>query len=343
LGFNDRQTLSGIEQGIRNVKPEELLRAATFFEVSPNFFTDPLELAGEAQFSWRKSIDNGDGLDVFEAKAERWIATFRHLNQLRGEIVNSSLMRLGLNRRSSFLEAMEEGDAIAQALELGNVPAVSLPSVLEEKLNTLVLFVDPEPGISGAACQLGPLNTILINRNESLGRRSFDLGHEFFHLLTWADMPPRHCEGLHDGTKQQQRVETLADNFSAGLLMPRRCILKLIELFPIPENEDGIAVWIRKNAPKLGVSGQALKWQLVNLGILRNAIANQIDDSDIRIGVSDDAVLPPRFSKKFVDTLGWGIEMGHLSTRKAAKILDTTLDDLAVLFAEHGLETPFDL
>ncbi len=343
LGFNDRQSLSGIEQGIRKVKPEELLRAATFFEVSADYFTDPLELAGEAQFSWRKSIGNGDGLEAFESKAGRWIATFRHLSLLRGETVNSSLMRVWINKRSSYLEAMEEGDAIAQALELGNVPAASLPGVLEEKLSTLVLFVDPEPGISGAACQLGALNTIIINRRESEGRRSFDLGHEFFHLLTWAEMPPPHFETVNEGTRLQLRIEKLADNFSAGLLMPRKVVFRLLDQFPIPETGGGLAEWIRQQASNLRVSGQALKWRLVDLDILKNSIANNIDDADIRIGIPNDAALPPRFSKKFVDTLGWGIEMGHLSARKAASNLGMTLDDLADLFSEHGLETPFDL
>lgn len=343
LGFNDRQTLSSIEQGIRNIKPEELVRAAEFFEVSPNYFTDPLELAGEVRFSWRKSINDGDGLEAFEEKAGRWIATFRHLNHLRGETVNSSLMRLWLNKRSSLLEATEEGDVIAQALELGNVPAVSLPEALEKQLNTLVLFVDPAPGISGAACQLGPLNAIIINRNESEGRRSFDLGHEFFHLLTWTEMPPRHCETLNEGTRLQQKIEKLADNFSAGLLMPRQSVFGLIEQFPVPENEDDLAVWISELASNFRVSGQAFKWRLVNLGILKRAVALRIDDSDIQISMTGDAALPKRFSKKFVDTLGWGIEMGQLSARKAAKIIGTSLDDLADLFAEHGLNTPFDL
>jgi len=343
LGFNDRQTLSGIEQGNRQIKPDELLQAATFFEVGPDYFTDPLELAGEAQFSWRKSISDGDGLEAFEAKAGRWIATFRHLNHLKGETVNSSLMRLWLNRRSSFLEAMEEGDAVARALELGNVPAVSLPGALEEKLNTLVLFVDPVPGVSGAACQLGPLNTIIINRRESVGRRSFDLGHEFFHLLTWADIPPPHLEAANEGSRLHQRIEKLADCFSAGLLMPRKTIFGLLEQFPIPESDDGLAEWIKEQASILRVSGQALKWRLVDLGALKKAVANRIDDFDIRVDVPSDGVLPARFSKKFVETLGWGIEMGHLSARKAAGILDTTLDDFSGLFSEHGLETPFDL
>ena len=47
LGFNDRQTLSDIELGNRNVRPEELVRAAQFFNVTADYFTDPFELAAQ--------------------------------------------------------------------------------------------------------------------------------------------------------------------------------------------------------------------------------------------------------------------------------------------------------
>ena len=56
LGFNDRQTLSDIELGKRQVAPVDLVRAAEFFGVDSDYFTDPLELAGEASFSWRSMI-----------------------------------------------------------------------------------------------------------------------------------------------------------------------------------------------------------------------------------------------------------------------------------------------
>lgn len=341
LGFNDRQTLSDIERGKRNVKPEELVRAAQFFNVTADYFTDPFEMAGEAHFSWRKTNNNADDIGAFEERAGRWIAAFRHLNRLRGNSVNSRLTRIGITEKSSFQEAAEEGDAVSRALELGDVPGSTLPTILEDKLDTLVLFVDTVPGVSGAACQLGPLNTIIINRGESKGRRSFDIGHELFHLITWDEMEPPHIEGSNQISPSDKRIETLADNFASGLLMPRHVVLKLIDRFPIPPDEADLAPWIKKLASELHVSGQALKWCLVRHGIISRAAAGRIDDSDLRIESTEPS--PARFSRNFVDTLGWGIEEGHISARKAASVVGTTVDDLADLFAEHGLKTPFDL
>ena len=343
LGFNDRQTLSDIELGKRNVTPEELVRTALYFDVKADYFTDPFELAGEARFSWRKTTSSVGDLEAFENRAGRWIATFRHLNRLRGKSVNSCLTRVGLTIKSSFEEAAEEGDAVSRALELGDVPARDLPSVLEEKLDTLVLFVDTVSGVSGAACQLGPLNTIIINRGEAEGRRSFDLGHELFHLITWSEMPPRHLEVSDQVSRHDKRIEQLADNFSSGLLMPRHAILNLIKRSPVPPEEAGFAAWMKELASELHVSGQALKWCLVRLGVITNAAAVRVDDSELRIDTPESASPPTRFSRRFVDTLSWGIDAGHLSARKAAKMVGTTVDDLADLFAEHGLKTPFDL
>ena len=65
LGFSDRQTLSDIELGKRNVTPEELVRAALYFDVKTDYFTDPFELAGEARFSWRKTASSADDLEAF--------------------------------------------------------------------------------------------------------------------------------------------------------------------------------------------------------------------------------------------------------------------------------------
>ena len=342
LNFKDRQTLSDIELGKRAIAPSELVRAASFFQVSVDYFTDPLELAGEATFSWRKS--NGHDADVasFEESAGRWIATYRHLGRLRGDTVNSSLMRVALTAKSSYEEAEAEGQAISFALELGAIPASSLVHALEERLDTLVLFVDTIPGVSGAACQLGPLNAIIINRREASGRRSFDLGHELFHLLTWSDMTPPHLEAA-DGKigKSFKRIETLADNFSSGLLMPEAALKEYVASNPLSRDLDDLVSWIRLGAAHFRVSGQALKWRLVNLGLIARTTADQIADHSVRASIEE--TVPPRFSRKFVELLGWAIDHGHMSVRRVADVVGMTVEDLADLFSEHGLRTPFDL
>ena len=95
MGMNNRQSLADLEIGERAIQPQELLAAAQFFGVAHSYFTDPLELAGEASFSWRKSSQcDVSNINAFEQTAGRWIATYRHLGNLMHASVNSSLTQI---------------------------------------------------------------------------------------------------------------------------------------------------------------------------------------------------------------------------------------------------------
>lgn len=342
LGFKDRQTLSAIELGERKVSAGELAHAARYFKVPVDYFADPFELAGEGKFSWRQHAASPKQLAQFETQAGRWIAAYRHLSRLKGEAVNSSMRRVALNLKSTFEEAQAEGEAISLALKLGPIPARRLAQVIEHELDTLVLHVDTVKGISGAACQLGQLNAILINRHEHSARRAFDLAHELFHLLTWSEMAPRHIEGDKPADAQEKRVEQLADNFAAALLMPRTSVADLLRKSALP-GEDGLAEWLLANAARLGVSALAFKWRMVALGHIKKAVAGRIDDDALRAQRNEEITAPPRFGKRFAGVLAWAIEQGHLSARRTATLMGLTLDDLAAVFGEHGLPAPFDL
>lgn len=348
LGFKDHQTLSAIELGERKLTADELVAAARHFDVRLDYFTDPFELAGEGKFSWRQKNAVPTDLDVFEAKAGRWIAAFRHLSRLRGNPVNSVMRRVGVTRNSRYEDAQAEGDRIATLLKLGATPATQLLRALEDDMDTLVLHVDAVHGVSGAACQLTELNCILINRHESEGRRNYDAAHEFFHLLTWANegMQPRRIEPEKSSElkeKGAKRVEELAENFAAALLMPSGEVRAYLDAHPLP-TESAVVAWLTPAAAHFKVSRVAVMWRLVVLGHLSRAAADRLRDSvPGNTGAADKAVPPLRFSRRFVDTLGWGIEHGHLSARRAATLMDMTLDDLAGLFDEHGIAVPFDL
>lgn len=343
MGLKGHQTLSDIEQGIRKISAEELIKAAQALSISLSVLTDPLRLVNEGAFSWRQKNVKPADLDVFESKAGQWIATYRHLSLLKGQVVNSVIRRVALSASSSFEQAYAEGEAIGAALGLGEVPALNLADTVENKLDTLVLHVDAIAGVSGAACQLDQLNTILINRRESPQRRSFDMAHELFHLLTWDRMPPDRLDGLSTADGIKKRIEQLAENFAAGLLMPQATVAALIAAQPLPA-ETGLSTWLAKAADQLFVSPTALTWRMVNLGHLRKATADRILAAPQWPARKAVQITPPlRMSRRFMEVLGWGIEQGHLSVRRAASILDVTLEDMAAMFQEHSLKPPFDL
>ncbi len=341
LGVKDRQIISNIETGERKVSAEELVRLAEIFDVELAAFSDPYRLVDEASFSWRRNGVPDPSIHAFENQAGRWLALYRHLSRTAGEPVHSLVPKLDLAEKSRFEDAASEGESIAAQFDLVAVPAHTLEHALNEKLNVLVLQVDAPDGISGAACRLGGLNFVLVNRSEPPARRAFNLAHELFHLATWEQMPPAHIESVRVHINGTPRPEQLANAFASGLLMPRKSMETLIQQHPTPEAAKRTA-WIRTLANAMGVSGQAMKWRLVDLGYLPRAQAQRIDDESLR-QTHDATAHEPLFSPRFVERLRWGLDEGRLTVRRAAELMGMTVDALHSLFVDHDIPVPFDL
>ena len=341
LGLNDRQSVSDIENGKRALKPEELVRLTDLLERDLDFFLDPFGVAGEAQFSWR--ADPGvtrESLERFETKVSRWIGLLRWLREGAEGTPSPLKHTLKLTTQSSFEDAQASAEGLVETLDLGVVPAERLIERIERHLDILVLFVDIDssdaPSISGAACNLEDLRVILIDRHESEGRRYYDIAHELFHALTWDAFKPSHRESnaLEDRARGR-RVEQLANNFAAALLMPRASVERQLDRRRVNDVRHLVDV-----AAEFQVAPVALAWRLANLGLIgdemRGALLSEHQRTPAR-GV------PKRFSPGFAMMLHRAIERGRVSARKAAKALDMNLSQLADLFGEHGLAVPFEL
>lgn len=341
FGFKDRQTVSAIETGERRVSAEELLTAVEKLGASLEYFTDPFLLAGEGTFSWRRHPRVGlESVKAFERVAGRWIAANRTLAGQVGTPAPILRQSLKLTSRSSFEDAMAAGERFAADFKLGPVPAESLPQVMERQLGILMLMVDTIDGVSGAACRLTDLDAVLINRHEVAGRRNFDLAHELFHILTWDAMPPDYVEEATEISKL--RVEQLANNFASALLMREESLTD----FEQASEKGGVIRWLNATADRLQVTATALKWRLVALKRLDPARAKRISDEALRYNgrrTPARAPLPPLFSKSFMEVLGQAINEGRISARRAANLLDLTIEDLVDLFATHAVEAPVDL
>ena len=75
----------------------------------------------------------------------------------------------GIGEQRQLCDAMDAGERFVSELGLGPVPALRLAAVMEEELEILVLMVDAQEGISGAACRLPELDAVLIARRELAG------------------------------------------------------------------------------------------------------------------------------------------------------------------------------
>jgi Zn-dependent peptidase ImmA (M78 family)/transcriptional regulator with XRE-family HTH domain len=341
FGFKDRQTVSAIETGERRVSAEELLIAVEKLSAPLEYFTDPFLLAGEGRFSWRQTNVGSERLSAYERIAGSWIAAFRTIAPQVDRATPLLRRSLGLTRQHSFEDAMAAGERFASEFELGDVPATRLAEVMERELGILVLMVDALEGISGAACRLPELDVVLVNRHEVAGRRHFDLAHELFHILTWDAMPPEHSEEAAETSKN--RVEQLANNFASALLMPARVLERFGDWSML--QGVGLVAHLKAAADALQVTTSALKWRLVALGKLTLAIARALSDNTLR-NTSHGAgatQLPPLFSKLFMEVIALGLKAGRVSVRRAAGLLDLSIDDLISLFEVYGLPSPVEL
>ena len=338
FGFKDRQTVSAIETGERRVTAEELVTAVEKLGASLDYFTDPFLLVGEGRFSWRQTAVGPQRLGAYERNAGRWIAAFRVIAPQVGRV--SPLLRraLGLHKGSGFEDAMEAGERFGSEFKLGDVPAARLSEVMERELGILVLHVDAFDGISGAACRLPEFDVVLINRHEVIGRRHFDLAHELFHVLTWDAMPPEHSEEARE--TGGNRVEQLANSFASALLMPVHVLERFGDWSAIAAAE--LPARLNAAADELLVTASALKWRLVTLGRLKPAAARAVPDATLRHNgrSAAQATTPPLFSRPFMEVIALAVDQGRVSARRAAGLLDLTVDDMVVLFATHGVPKP---
>lgn len=340
LGFKDRQILSNIEAGKRRVNADELVTCMRLLGKTLEYFTDPLQLVGEGAFCWRAKAASAV-LDTFEDKAKQWIAMFRTLGEELGEPMSPLVPQLAITPKSSFEDAWSAAERLVREWDLGEVPASRLPQVAEQMLKILVLYVDPPEEIWGAACHLQEFNTILIKRTDPDGRRNYDFAHELFHLLTWQVMPPERIDDARSPKPKVRRLEQLADNFAAALLMPQAVVLDRWGMRGDREIHD----WLNKTAEELYVTAVALRFRLRNLGCLSQAEALEIMEDRLtwngRIPTKRD--IPKLYSGAFVDRIHKGIDRGLISVRRVAGLLDCTIEDLKELMESYGLPVPFDL
>lgn len=340
LGFKDRQTISAIETGNRRVSAAELFLVVEKLNVPLEYFTDPFRLDGEVLFSWRQNGVGSSELKEYEQTASRWIGAYRRLSAQTGQ--QQPLMRqtLGLTKHSRFEDAIDAGERFAVEFELGEVPAINLARVMQDQFGILVLMVNAYRGISGAACRIPEFDTVLIAQREVTGRRNFDLAHELFHILTWEAMPPEHVEEAR--TFGGKRVEQLANNFAAAVLMPRAALEPFGKWDELSMNS--LIERLNATANELSVSSSALMWRLIALRKLSKAKAGAIPDTVLRNnGGKNDMTPPPLFSRRFMEVIAMAIDQGFLSVRRAARLVGLSIESLEELFAEHGIDYVIDL
>ena len=193
----------------------------------------------------------------------------------------------------------------------------------------------------GRPCRLPDFDAVLIARGEVRGRRNFDLAHELFHILTWDAMPPEHVEDAVDFSGN--RVEQLANNFAAAVLMPRESLAPLADWALL--GMEALCARLNATAEDLQVSSSALRWRLAALGALTRKRARAVPEEALRNnGRRDEGVACRRYSRG-VSRKCWRPEsmVATISVRRGAELVGLPIEGLEELFEAHGVEQAIEL
>jgi Zn-dependent peptidase ImmA (M78 family)/DNA-binding XRE family transcriptional regulator len=333
LGLADRQTISAIESGERRVGADELIRAMAVFARPMEYFTDPAMIVEDNYFSYRAQRSTPD-IVVFESTARKLLELNRRLRTVLSEVVPPTFVGLrGLSKSSGIEDAAALGERFHSVLELGDRPATKLRQAITSSYHILVLEINAPANVSGAACHLQDGDVILLNITEPSYRKNYTTGHEFFHLLTWQEMPPAKAD-LENVVGQKPKVEQLADAFTGSLLMPAG-LLKAVWDGSTGSDEARVLHVARH----FDVSGIAAYWRLVNTRLLRDPAREVQRGNIVR---SEEPSVGVRFAGSFILRLHRALADGRISVNLAAGLMEMDRLELNEVFAEHGLESPID-
>lgn len=220
----------------------------------------------------------------------------------------------------------EHPKKVAQALRekfnVGDKPLSDLRHRLEDEGVRIFELPVPEDAFSGFSFwhrEYGPC--ILLNYNETKGRKNFTLAHELAHLLynheaTLCYIPQRFVKARRD-------EEYNANQFAIELLLPKSGLIedfKKRNLSVTPSQKE-----LAQLANKWGVSIQALGYRLENFDLIKKGYTETILEPKPFRRRSRTPKWEKQLGKKYVEISFEAHQKGIISTGKLAHSIGITI------------------
>ena len=163
-----------------------------------------------------------------------------------------------------------------RASQVLNNFSIKQPPILLDKIlavYNITLGEAPSDEYSGFLIRKNGSALIGINSNDTFARQRFTIAHELAHFLlektkdTFVDEHSKINHRSYSHENGKERNEVMADKFAASLLMPRNFLKRdfmRIEIKGIFQEND-----LEYLAEKYVVSKEAMKYRLVNLGLIK--------------------------------------------------------------------------
>ena len=300
MGFDSYQILSNIESGERKIRADELAKFAKIYLQDINYFLDESPITAKPHCVWWRDYNKQDEKTVRLREGE-FLKYCRNYYDLERMLNYSHECTLPLDN-TALLEFNDDkikgiADKYSKLMQLGSRPAYSLKGVLEDKFNVKILYLDLAGAGAGAAA-VGEFGaSILLNCSNTTWRRSFDLAHELFHIITNEIL-------RSNNSKRHESIEKWANMFASEILLPDNEVL--IEFNRMKEFGKITLIDMIGLAREFKVSTEAMLWKLADLGKISRKIVKDLKknkvfkniDGDLRKGDNDyPSLLSPRYVK----------------------------------------------
>ena len=225
---------------------------------------------------------------------------------------------------------------VRNELGLGDRPGQALLRVVEEVCHVKVFHLDFEPS-GNAACTMSERYgaAVMLNTRNVRWRRTFDLAHELFHLLTWRIF--RHRPAT-ESAEPSPSEEKLATCFARNLLMPEEVLREAVDARRNGSRALGFD-GLFEVAREFDVSVEAVLWQMAFVyQIPSDRITAYLDRIGGRINswerISNDH--PPERPLQFQALARQALRKGLISTGRYAELLGISRRDAMRVFEEDA-------
>jgi XRE family transcriptional regulator, fatty acid utilization regulator len=338
-------TLSEFENGKREPRIGQLKQLADAYRRPLSYFLDETIPTAEVVL-WRKRPPSPNAEQI-QARLVELADQYHSLEVLceQGSSVDLTCCRSDA-KSFGYPTAARLARRVRNDLGLGDRPGQALLRVLEEVCNIKVFHLEFEPS-GTAACTLTDRYgaAVLLNARNAPWRRTFDLAHELFHLLTWRIF--RHHE-VGSSTEPSEQEEKFATCFARALLMPEEVFRGAVDSL---RDSSGLvdADGLFEVAREFEVSVEAVLWQMAFVyNIAPEKVKDYLEklkrrmiswDREVRAIPSErpyrfQALARQALRKGLISTGGYAAYVG-VSRRDAMKVVEEDAEDDVQIEVAH--------
>ena len=309
-------SLSEFENDKREPKFSYLSKLAEVYCRTVEFFLTDEPIIEDVML-WRDQPGGQEGKRT-EARFRRLCEQYRRLEVLTDEVRECKLPKPDIRKPEDF--AFRQAELFAKEakkwFDLGDVPIASLKLILEEVYYIKIFYMEYSgSSISTVSDQFGP--AILLNTTNKQWRRSYDLAHELFHILTWQVFRAQASE-------PSELEEKLADAFASRFLMPEESIRDRVQS-NIDDKEQISLDRLDDIAREFDVSLEALIYRVAAIYRFRKHDTQRYVNAakqHLKFLKPRGSYEPNRLSERYCDLAQRALREGKLSLMQFAKYMD---------------------